>query len=239
ADHDAYIADGANIDVSPGGPTDLTITLQWPNVPPLQVRSLGGQMLAPSYYPNESQIPLSLSLLEAVSGRVIATIHSDDQGHFSFPDTVPTGLYFIRLNPSDLRASDGEQIKGMIGVAFNPKAGSKELDGYLGWSDCGLGFAQRVPRPPMTVAAVCGDILDSMGAAIGNARVLLLDDKRRGAVLADASSNSSGKFALPGIAAGTYRLLITYPGFAPFLLEIHLKPDGNARTCRDPMHIQL
>jgi hypothetical protein len=238
ADHDALSSDGATVEVSPGGAADLTITLQWPNVQPLQVRSLSGQMRAPNYYPGEAQVPLSLSLLEGVSSRVIATVRADDQGRFSFPD-VPAGFYFIRLNPSDLRASDGEQIEGLIGLVVSPAAVSKQLDGDIGWSDCGLGFAQRDALPAADVSHICGDVSDPEGAAISKARVLLMDPRERGKILNQSLSGTRGDFALPAISAGTYRLLIMSQGFEPFLREIHLDRGGSSGTCSNPMHVQL
>jgi hypothetical protein len=43
ADHDAAIADGVNLVVKPNGPAEVTITLKWPSVSPVSVRSLNGE----------------------------------------------------------------------------------------------------------------------------------------------------------------------------------------------------
>jgi hypothetical protein len=230
ADHDERMADSAIINVSPGGPPDVTITLQWPNSQPLQVRSLSGQMLAPSYYPGESQGPLSLSLLEGVSTHVIATVETNDQGRFAFPENVQPGLYFIRVNTSD---------GGLIGVALSPTAALKQLDGYLALSDCGLGFIQRHSLSPVTVSNICGDVLDSQGAPVRDARVIVTDIDRRGKILDQSVGDPRGGFALPGIAAGTYRMLVTSRGWVPYLREVHVQPAGSSGTCVDPMHVQL
>jgi hypothetical protein len=230
ADHDAFTSDGANIDVSPGGATDVTVTLQWPNMQPLQVRSLSGQMLAPDYYPEESQSSLSLSLLEGVSARVIATVQADDQGRFAFSAAVPPGLYFIRLNTSD---------GGLIGVALSPTAALKQLDGYIAPTDCGLGFIQRHSVPPVTASNICGDVYDSQGAPIRNARVILMDINRRGKILDQSLGSPRGRFELPGIPAGTYQMLVMSRGWVPFLQKVRVQPGGTSGACAEPMHVQL
>jgi hypothetical protein len=81
--------------------------------------------------------------------------------------------------------------------------------------------AKAVPSAPMLApanTALTGQVQDSTGAIIPNARVEL--DRPDGSVIAATTTDSSGRFRLtPPLATG-YQLKVTLPGFEPLLRSI-------------------
>ncbi|MFZ0978036.1 MAG: carboxypeptidase-like regulatory domain-containing protein [Candidatus Acidiferrales bacterium] len=239
SDHDGGVADGTIIEVSPGGPPDVTVTLGWPSHAPLSVRSVRGTLRGPDYYPRQAQTQLSLSLLDGVSARVIATTLTDGKGDFNFANEVPSGLYFLRLNPSDLLARDGEQIQGMMAIEVDRKANQDVLDLDVGWTTCGLAYEQRERYPELKVSTICGDVADVVGAAVSNAQVMLLATGEDGEILEQTRSGARGQFALQEQHEGAYQLLVESLGFLPFLRVIHIEAAAPSQGCQQPIHIRL
>jgi hypothetical protein len=238
-DRDAGVGDALVVDVSPGNPKSATIPLDWPSRAPLTVGSAGGVIRAPNYYPDQTQTPLSISLLEGVSGREIETTETDSNGRFKFTHEIAPGIYFVRLNPSNLRAWSGEQIQGMIAIeiAHDAKQGALDLD--LGWSSCGLSYAQSEVQTELNVDEICGSAADSEGAAVSNAQVILLDGGEGAKILKRTTSGTNGEFALLDIADGKYKLLLKSPGFRPFLRVIHVHGASTAASCQQPLRVRL
>src|SRR5205814_1388096 len=139
-------------------------------------RSLKGTMHGWDYVPGQSQPRLSLDLLEGSSGRLLKSVQTADTGEFSFEGAAP-GLYFLSLRPSGLRAQSGEPITGLIAVAVDHGAPTDHLDIDLGWTSCGLWYADRnkCPQPDLNIAQLSGQVLDVTGAAISGATILLFD----------------------------------------------------------------
>ena len=230
--HDAGMPDGADIDVSPGGPPDVTVTLQWPILPPIDTQSVSGQIRTNYYYPSQTEPRLSLSLLEAVSGKVIVTIQTDEKGNFNFPQPVSPGLYFLRLNPAEM--------EGLMGIDVSPTAKLKQLSLDIKWTDCGLGYAQRTESPELKVHDLCGQVTDvSRSYLLRNASVTLMTTGPHPKVLDQKPTDKDGRFAFPA-PSGSYRLIVAYPGFLPFARAIHLSrgtpPSG---ACQSPIQIQM
>jgi hypothetical protein len=239
-DKDDALADAAVVKVSPGGPRDVTVSLRWPSVDPIAVRSVTGTMRGPDFYPSEQQVPLSLSLLESVSSRVIAETNSDSKGRFKFGEDVPAGVYFLRLNLSGLRSGrSGEQMQGMIAIEVSSAAKQSALNLDLGWSSCGLSYAQQVTYPELELAAVCGDIADVMCADVPNAEVLLVANGEGGEIIEETRSGAKGGFALQKKHEGSYQLLIKYPGFRPYLRPVRINATGSPDGCPNPVKVQL
>ncbi|HEV3482771.1 MAG TPA: carboxypeptidase-like regulatory domain-containing protein [Candidatus Acidoferrales bacterium] len=238
-DHDGDIGDGVNVEVVLNGATNVTVPLKWPNATPVQVQSVSGTLRGPDYYPEQTQPELSLSLLEGVSAHVIETTQTDSRGAFSFAYAAPPGIYFLRLNPSPLRASNGEQIVGMVPVDVSPNAAERVLDVDLGWSSCGLGYSQRTKYPEMKVSKLCGDVVDSAGAAIANAQVMLLANGEKAEVLEQTLTGRGGRFALRKEGEGTYQLLIKSTGFQPFLRVMRVSDAERSEGCQQPIRVQL
>jgi hypothetical protein len=193
----------------------------------------------PDYYPNQMQASLSVSLLEGISGREIETTKTDSKGRFHFTNEVPSGIYFLRLNPSGLRAGSGEQFGGMIAIEITSEAKQNAVDLDLGWSSCGLSYAQGEVYPELKLGKICGAVADSEGAVVSNARVMLLAGGEEAKILEQTQSGTSGQFTLLEQADGTYQLLVKSPGFRPFLRVIHIQSAAPSESCQQPIRIQL
>jgi hypothetical protein len=203
------------------------------------VRSVSGTMRGPDFYPSEQQPPLSLSLLESISSRVIAETTSDSRGRFKFAEHVSPGVYFLRLNRSGLRGWSGEQMEGLIGIEVSEAAKEDSPDLDIVWSSCGLTYAQRETFGVLALPKVCGEITDSVGVDVSKAEVLLMANNDEGKVEEQIESDRYGQFAFSEHLEGDYRLLIKSPGFEPFLRLIRVGPSALADGCENPIQVQL
>jgi Carboxypeptidase regulatory-like domain len=219
ADLDTGIA-GVALDVKPDGPTDLVVPMKWPNVAPAVVRSLQGTIRGPDYLHRMSQPQLSLDLLDAISGKLLKSLQTTDSGEFNFESDAP-GLYFLRLNPSGLRGGSGEEITGLIAVAVDHFPPTDHLDLDFGWTSCGLWYsdASRCPQDDLQIGELSGHVVDSSGAAIGDASVVLIDPA--GEFVERLKSDRTGAFASAHLAAGTYQLVVSRAGFTPLRRIVH------------------
>ena len=227
ADHDAGIPDGVDVKVTASGPTNVTVRLKWPSVAPIVVRSLQGTLRGPSYFNGQSQPSLSLDLTEAISGRLVKSIQTANNGEFNF-EAAPSGLYFLTLKPSGLVAWSGEQITGQIAVAVDQSAPAHYLDIDLGWTSCGLWFLDQnhCAQQDLHIARLSGAILDVNGAAIRDATILLLDHAHK--PIQQWHSDNAGKFASLNSLAGTYELVVSAPGFTPLRRNVDFQPTSDS-----------
>jgi hypothetical protein len=237
--YDGDMADAVEVHVSSTGPADATVELTWPSRTPLSVRSVRGILRGPDYYPTRAQGQLSISLVEGASARVIETTQSDSKGQFSFSAEVPSGIYYLRLNPSGIRGWDGEQIQGTIPIEVSSAGNQDALDLDLGWTSCGLSYAQRVSEPDLKVHKICGDVTDTEGGVVDKAQVLLLADKDVAEVLEQTKSGRMGEFAIEERNEGSYQLIVKSPGFRPSLRVLHVEPAASPQGCPQPIHIRL
>jgi hypothetical protein len=166
----------------------------------------------------------------------MATATTDSQGRFHFADTVPPGIYFLRLSLSGLRSQFGG---GMIPIEVSDTAKQSGLDLDLGWSSCGLSYSEQRQYPEMTVGKLCGDIADTVGGAVSKAQIFLLQDGEEAKIVDQTQSGANGQFNLQEQHEGVYQLLVKSPGFSPFLRTTHVVPAGEADGCRRPMRIRL
>jgi hypothetical protein len=239
AEHDAGVPDGFEVDVSPNGPRDVTVSLRWPNQRPLDVESAKGELHTFDYYPSKTQSQFSLSLVEGVSGNVIARTETDSKGWFDFNLDALPGIYFIQLSLGGHRASSEPRDLGDIAIEIARPAERKLLDLDIGWTDCGLSYAERVKYPDIKSHQICGEITDSLGEAISNAQVMLLEDGKGTEVLQETRSAADGRFTFAGQPEGVYQLLIKSRGFRPFLRIVHLEPVSPTQACQEPIVVQL
>lgn len=239
ADHDGGVGDAVVVNVSPRGPANKTFAISWPSAAPVTVRSAAGIVRGPDYYSNQAQAQISISLLEGISGREIEKTQSDSKGRFSFTSDLPPGIYFMRINPSDLRGWSGEQIEGMIVIEVAREAKENALNLDLGWSSCGLEYSQRVILPELKRDKICGAITDSEGAVVAKAQVILLAGDEDAEILEQTQSGPNGEFVIPKHPDGNYQLLIKSAGFSPFLRLIHLQSAGTSAGCHQPIPVKL
>lgn len=238
-DKDDVLADAAVVEVSPGAQPNVTVSLRWPSTDPITVRSVSGTMRGPDFYPGEQQVPLSLSLLESVSSRVIAETTSDGKGRFKFAPDVRPGIYFLRLNRSGLRGWSGEQMEGLIAIEVSRDAKQSGLDLDLGWSSCGLTHAQREVYSELKLGKVCGEIADAMGAEVASADVLLMASGEGGEIVEETRSGEKGRFGFQEQHEGSYQLLIKYPGFRPYVRPVHIETVSSPDGCLSPVEVRL
>jgi carboxypeptidase family protein len=219
---------GAYIEVKLDGPTDVTVPLEWPGIVPVPVRSLKGTIRGPDYLPGESQQRLSIDLLDGGSGRILRTLETDDHGAFTFQGAVP-GRYILSLKP---------WITGRIWVAVDRNAPTDRLDLDIGWSSCGLYYSDTstCTQPELQTEEVSGRVVDSGGAAISRAKILLLDPA--GAVVQQLQCDEDGNFVSSGSVTGTYQLVVSSTGFTPYRRTVHVKPASDPAR-RQQITVQL
>ncbi len=237
ADHDAGIPDGADIEVKPEGPTNVTVFLKWPSIAPVSVRSLKGAIRGPDYLPGRPQPRLSLDILEGNSGRRQKTLQTSDTGEFDF-EGAASGMYFLDLKPSGLLGWSGEQITGLIAVVVDPNAGTDHLDLDLGWSSCGLSYTDtsNCRQSDLQIEHLSGQVLDPAGAVIPHAKITLHD--AGGTLVEQLQSDSEGRFASPRPLEGLYELAVTSAGFTPYRRTVRAEPHSE-RTRPSTLTVQL
>jgi hypothetical protein len=173
-----------------------------------------------------------LDLLESNSGRLLASTHTADNGEFSF-DSVAPGLYFLSLKPQGLRAWTGGWITGLIAVRVDEGAAADHVDIDLGWTSCGLWYADRnqCPQPDLQIAQLSGQVVDDSGVPIGGATILVLDHTEK--PVGRLQSDGDGRFTWPDSLAGTYELVVSASGFTPLRRTAHVEPAlDSARSSR-------
>jgi hypothetical protein len=237
ADHDAGIPDGAYLEVKLNGPTNVTVPLKWPSITPILVRSLKGTIHGPDYLAGQAQRRLSLDLLDGNSGLRLKTLQTNDKGEFNIDGATP-GLYFLSLKPSGLSSGSGEQITGLIVIALDRDAPTDHLDLDLGWSSCGLSYAEssKCPKSDLNIEQLSGQVVDPSGAVIPRAKILLLDPG--GTLVEQLRSDGEGKFASSRPLAGNYQLVVSSAGFTPYRRTVHAEPPPES-IGRSPITVQL
>jgi hypothetical protein len=138
-----------------------------------------------------------------------------------------------------MRGWSGEEIQGMVPISVSQNASQNEPDLDLGWSSCGLGYAQREPPPLAKLSKICGDISDSDGGAIANADVFLVESTDSQRVIEQTKSRSKGQFTLESLETGNFWLLIRSAGFQPLLQPIRIDKAGPLSGCAEPFHAHL
>lgn len=226
ADHDNGF--GEQLDVKPNGPANVIVPMKWPSKGPIHVRSLSGTMRAPYAAAGQLEQPvLSLELLEGVSGRILSRISTTDRGEFDFGKLDP-GIYFIHLKPY---SAFNQQIGGLISVAVDPSAPARadKLDLSLTWTSCGLMYTdlRQCPQPELHVKKLEGHASDSVGRAVPNAVIVLLDAERN--QVAHVSTDTNGRFSFPDPLAGTFELRIDGE-FNPVHTTLHIEPTARSSS---------
>ena len=77
---------------------------------------------------------------------------------------------------------------------------------------------------PVPAPAVIGTVVDSAGAPLANATVVVAEVARA------TTTNAEGRFVLRGLPAGQYHLNVTMLGYAPGHLVVRVPPSGDDVT---------
>lgn len=214
---------GFPLTVTKNGPAE--IGMRWPSIRPIQVRSISGTIRAPDAVPGfvEQRI-LSLDLLDAISGRVVASMNTGSRGEFDLGRPA-SGIYFVRLNPY---TAFHQRIEGLISIAVDPRALADKLDLNVVWTSCGLSYTdlRGCPRSDVRVRKLDGHVSGSMGRGVRRAEIVLLDGAQNPVV--HVTSDPSGNFSFSGPLAGTFELRIEARGFNPIHTPLHIEPTADA-----------
>jgi len=102
------------------------------------------------------------------------------------------------------------------------------LDLDLGWSSCGLYYAEssKCELSDFHSARLAGQVVDSGGAVIRHAKVLLIDHD--GALAEQMQDDGQGRFSSALSFAGTYQLVVSSEGFTPYRRTVHLEPTSDS-----------
>lgn len=232
AAQDSGFANELNIEVAEDGPADVMVPLTWPAEAPIRVRAASGTLysIAPK---------VSVSLFEGLSARQLQTTDTDMHGHFAFSD-VPPGLYFLGVASRGLPAELKSDVGDRIAIELTSGAEEEQLDLDLSWSDCGLSYADRnkCSQEGLRVSNLCGRVVDSMGAAIAKAEVIL-DGGPGVEVLKRIQSDSSGGFTLGELKDGEYQLSVRSSGFHALQIPVRIQNTGSSKECAEPIYVTL
>jgi hypothetical protein len=241
ADHDGGTPDGYDVLVGREAKTDQPVKLKWPNPKPLKVKSAAGRVAIPQSGAKRAlEKPISLALVDAISNTVITVTETDNRGYFSFP-TPSRGLYFIRLNHTQIKTWSGEEMTGDIPIEIASDAISDGVDLDLGWSSCGLYYSdmKQCHQPEVRVSKMCGEVFDPVGAIIAKADVYLLRDEHDEVPVAETRSDTKGRFSMNEVTPGTYELYVKATGFQSAHSKIHVSANRDASSCIYPLPITL
>ena len=117
---------------------------------------------------------------------------------------------------------------GQIVVEVTPSARAQELDIDIGMTSCGLYYSDRsqCPQAEMRMEQLSGQVIDSSGASVPNAKIELFDSEKRS--IEDIRSDGQGMFSSLRNLVGSYELLIRSPGFSPYHGTVHLDAENGA-----------
>lgn len=206
-------ADYVSLDISPTEPAGKRVTLHWPVMPSVKARSASGVMKWTNVGDPEEQPALHVELREALSSRVVAQGTTDKAGFFNLGGFAD-GLYFLRLSEAGITV-------GAIPLRVDPSAQGDRLNLSLTPSDCGLGYLDlnSCARPDLTVRRIVGKVVDTSGAVIPRAKIVVSDST--GKAVDNLTSDENGMFASRISNSGEYGAVVRAPSFVE--LDAHLR----------------
>lgn len=81
-------------------------------------------------------------------------------------------------------------------------------------------YSSRSDQAQHSDATVLLELMDPTGAVIANARVLLLDSRKK--IVHEGRTSSKGQLLIPHLAAAPYSVLIVVPGFSTYRQEVYI-----------------
>ena len=89
------------------------------------------------------------------------------------------------------------------------------------------------------MSTMCGYVLDTNGAAISNAEVLLLEAGDGAKTVDRTHSDVAGHFSLTEQKNGSYQLVVQSPGFSPLRRTVHIQAITAPDRCSRPIKVQM
>ncbi len=238
ADQDATGAEERTVVVSPSGPADATLYLSWPGRTPMAVQAVRGDLREPGYFPAETQGLISLTLLDGISGRELATAITDDKGRLQFSGAAAPGIYFLRSSNPGGPPAGKEWFFGTIPIEIDPAASHNELSLDVGWWGCEPFYVQREREAELEVSKICREITDENGG-VSRAMIWLFEDSADGKMVTQAQPNAQGAFSFEDQPEGRYRLDVRPFGLPGASRFVRVKRSGPAGGCETPIQVNL
>jgi hypothetical protein len=223
-------ANGTYLEVSFNGPSGKTVPIDWLGNDPIRAGSLNGTIRETDIPPGQPQARFFIDLIDA-SRRTLRTTQMSELGEFRL-GSAEAGLYFLRLRPT---GSDGWSGERLIAVAIQP--GAPDLDVEVGVGVCGaLRYVDRrnCSADDLHVEQLIGKVVDASGAAIPNAKILLLDREK---IVEQTESDSEGGFSSREPLSGTYQLVVRSAAFTSLRRTVHIATGASSR--RSPLIVRL
>jgi hypothetical protein len=225
------------LDVRRFGPHQAKLDLQWPDRKPIETRNLQGTLQTIHYYPDRKEIPLSIALVDLLSGRKVATTKTDDQGHFQFGGDFPDAIYTVDI------VGDEHYDAGVLLIEKTASASAQRIDVNLNETDCGYFTTELKTPPEINTGKVCGSVADpSSGKSLDNTNIWIFPPDLNKDAIEHSRTDSKGNFALNTREPGDYTLVIAWFPMEPFVANLHLMPNSNATAgaaCDQPLHVGL
>ena len=206
--------------------TQSTLNLTWPNLEVISVQNASGRLAS------SETVRFHLKLIKADSGEEIDMTMPDRTGHFRFSSVV-SGLYFLRVRHLS--------FEGDIPLNIDPAAERSELDLSIGFSTCGLEYADNrecSPQAPLKVSDLCGIIVDPSGAIIPDSAIQFTLATDQATPSKGIRPRSDGTFEIRNLHAGQYMLRVSRLGFYPLQVPVHFQGDSGI-SCANRLRITL
>jgi Carboxypeptidase regulatory-like domain len=91
-----------------------------------------------------------------------------------------------------------------------------------------------IPHPKKALSHVCGVIVDSAGGMVADAKVQILKDD---SAVAEAQSDSNGKFSFETLKEGSFQMRVTAEGFSTF--EVPIRVHNPKAKCKASLKVTL
>jgi len=236
AEHDVGAWPVTPLLVETAQPSGITVPVAWPSIPPVVIRSLRGALHLQNPPGDQPWPELLVSLIDSASGKSLRSTSTTQSGAFDFGDIAP-GIYFLQLQPSNLKYPDGTSPSGLIAISVEPGAQAEHAEIDLMESDCGLMYKDlsACPQAETTLGQFRGRVTNEAGTGIRMAEIALFDAS--GKLIEELRAGASGEFTSTEAVAGQYDLVVRGPVFGTFRTSLVIA--SAAATQPGALHVEL